>query len=145
MLDLLKSSTMGRLILAQLEIAARDDPRIDLTILWREAGRPRGRSPRQWLWGMISDPERFEDRGGGPDGPLLADLDVALFYASHWLDPTCSLKDAFLKLYRIGAHNNCGPMLVHEGAGPLGLLAKLGIIHEGWDEATAERHLLGQV
>ena len=50
------------------EAAARAEGRgMDLTALWKAAGRPRGRSPRHWLAGTTYG-ERVRDEGGGPDG-----------------------------------------------------------------------------
>lgn len=56
----------------------------DLTALWRAAGRPRGKSPRQWDARNVrrgSESAIVAEEGSGPNGPVLASDEVALDYA----------------------------------------------------------------
>jgi hypothetical protein len=54
------------------------DGLIDLVPLWRAAGRPRGKSPRQ-RYGRTG--EIIAERGKGPDGAVLVELRTAWCYA----------------------------------------------------------------
>jgi hypothetical protein len=67
----------------QRQVAPGDSPTVDLAALWVAAGRPRGRSPRQWAARQVR--RRGEGPLLGPDAgpgrPVLAPADVALEYA----------------------------------------------------------------
>jgi hypothetical protein len=59
-----------------------DDGRINLTDMWRTAGRPRNGSPRRWAQDYHYREEvTFE--GQSADGPAWTDGETALIYAMH--------------------------------------------------------------
>ncbi len=127
------------------EVAARAEGRgMDLTELWRQAGRPRGRSPRQRIGWMIED-GRIRDEGGGPDGRLLADPGTALLYVSCWLDRTGILARVGSAIFMGALRADPAPMLTKANAGLIALTAKLDLIAGGMTDAEAGRHLMDRV
>jgi hypothetical protein len=60
----------------------RDPDRVNLTDLWRVAGRPRSRSPRCWrtFYDYTAD---VALEGTKADGPAWANVDAAVIYAMH--------------------------------------------------------------
>ena len=73
--------------------AASYPDRINLTDLWRLAGRKRGRSPRSWLRSFPGYSGNIQFKGKGADGPALTDENTAFIYIQH-LDPEIMLAAA---------------------------------------------------
>ncbi len=139
--ELMASCPMGRAFLRE-EAAARAGGRgLDMTALWKESGRPRGRSPRHWLAGRF-ERERVHDEGGGPDGRILADPGVALLYAALWLDGTGTLGEVLTGIFWGTLRADPAPMLTKENAGLMALTAKLDLVAQGLTDAEAGRHLI---
>lgn len=80
-------------------VPVEESPHSDLKQLWDLAGRPKGRSPRQWRRSTLGraavelfaarrgvGPEAIILDSGGPKGHVLADVAVAAVYAAA-LDP----------------------------------------------------------
>ncbi len=113
-----------------------------MTALWKEAGRPRGRSPRHWLAGRL---DKFRDEGGGPDGRVLAEAGAVLFYAAVWLDRTGTLAGVWSGIFTAARRADPAPMLAQPHAGLLALHAKLDLMAGGITDEEAGRHLIGRV
>lgn len=139
--EIMATCPVGRDFLRE-EVAARAEGRgMDLTVLWKAAGRPRGRSPRQWLAGTAYV-ERVRDEGGGPDGRVLTDPGIALSYAALWLDPTSVLFTVWTAIFMGALRADPAPMLTKADAGLIALTAKLDLIAGGMTDAEAGRHLM---
>lgn len=142
--EIMATRPVGRDFLRE-EAAARAEGRgMDMTALWRAAGRPRGRSPRRWLAGTAYG-ERVRDEGGGPDGRVLAEPGVALLYAAFRLDLTGTLAKAWSAIFMGALRADPAPMLTQENAGLIALTAKLDLIAGGMTDAEAGRHLMERV
>jgi hypothetical protein len=92
-----------------------------LTELWKAAGRPRGRSPRHYAHVFRKTrSDWIEDRGGGPDGAVLADGETAFHYCTitddrimtavitHVIEFTESLTTAIAEYCRRELIGRCG-------------------------------------
>ncbi len=140
--ELIATCPLGRAFLRE-EAAARAEGRgLDMTALWKEAGRPRCRSPRHWL---ARRHDKFQDEGGGPDGRVLAEAGAVLFYATVWLDRTRFLAKNWSGITSWTAQFDPAPRLAQPGAGHSALLAKLDLMAGGITDEEAGRHLIGQV
>jgi hypothetical protein len=117
---------------------------IDMTALWRAAGRPRNHSPRRWLVGRPHFQARVVDLGGGPDAPVLADTGTALIYAAISLDKSGTLMEAWDAVRKGGLLASAARALAHDDAGITALMMKSYLIAEGISDAEAGQYLVDQ-
>ena len=122
----------------QLQVSHDGSALVDLTALWGAAGRPKGRSPRQWAAREDAGGARARSsrRPAGRFTPVLAPADVALDYAMHldtkiqmaanevlWTkihaDPARSLiecPDPIMALFAVGAVADAQDITAEEAA-----------------------------
>ena len=138
------SELAGNLVWEEFQRQLDVDPsRINLTDLWRAAGRPQTRSPRQWAPAShYAKAVVFE--GKSADGPAWADREVGYDYVQA-LDPEIML--AAGRAFMMAMKAKPGRMLIScpDEAKPLvAMFASAGLAEDG-DRTAAEKAIMSDV
>jgi hypothetical protein len=138
------SELAGNLLWEEFQRQLEVDPaRINLTDLWRAAGRRPSRSPRRWApTSHFAEDVAFEGRSA--DGPAWAGRDVAYAYIQS-LDPQIRLADG--RAFMMALKAKAGRMIVScpdEAKPPVAFFASVALAEDG-DRTAAEKTMMSDV